>query len=62
MKRIVTKAKAAHQLREDVDPDIVFDMIVGTVVFRTMFSSTDKPSDFVDRLTDHKCRGLLPAQ
>jgi AcrR family transcriptional regulator len=57
---IIEDAQRAGIMRAGVDPDILFDMIVGTSVFRLLFSSSPMPDAFVDELTDHLCLGLRP--
>lgn len=60
MREIVTAGKAEGLIVQDADADVLFDMIVGTLVFRLMFSSTERPADHLETLVDQLCRSLAP--
>lgn len=60
MREIVAAGKANGSIVQDADADVLFDMIVGTLVFRLMFSSTERPADHLEKLVDHLCRSLAP--
>jgi AcrR family transcriptional regulator len=57
---IVRRAGAAGEIRPDVDADALFDMIVGTVIYRTIFSSVDPGEDFVDHVSTVILGGIRP--
>lgn len=60
MREIIAAGKANGSIVQDADADVLFDMIVGTLVFRLMFSSTERPADHLEKLVDHLCRSLAP--
>ena len=60
LQAIVADGKARGTIIADADADVLFDMIVGTLVFRIMFSSTERPEDHAGKLIDHLCRALAP--
>ena len=60
MREIVAAGKAEGLIVQDADADVLFDMIVGTLVFRLMFSSTERPADHLETLVDQLCRSLAP--
>jgi AcrR family transcriptional regulator len=43
---IVDRLKARREIVLDADPDLLFDMIIGAVTFRLIFSSFDRDDDF----------------
>lgn len=47
---IFAHAEANGSLRSGVDSDVVFDLLVGAVAFRTMFSSVELPNSITDEL------------
>ncbi|MFZ5706770.1 MAG: TetR/AcrR family transcriptional regulator [Pseudomonadota bacterium] len=51
MASIVDKGKAAGLVAGDCDPDALFDMMVGTLLYRALFSLETPPADYVDRVT-----------
>jgi AcrR family transcriptional regulator len=55
---IVAKGQAAGQIRTDIDPDTVFDMIVGSIIFRALLSEIAAPVDHVERLTDQLVKSI----
>lgn len=57
---IVEDAKKRGVIDSCADADIMFDMIVGTVIFRLIFSSADRPENFVEELTANLCRAFAP--
>ena len=62
LREIVSRAKARGTIDAAADADLLFDIIVGTLVFRLVFSSTQQPADLVEALTDLLCRALAPQQ
>ena len=58
MHEIVAAGQADGSVAADADADILFDMIVGTLIFRIMFSSKEIPADHSGKLVDHLCRAL----
>lgn len=59
--RMVAEAKAAGLMRPDVEPDSLYDLMMGSVIYRTIFSyrrmSKEIPEDLVDIIMD----GLQPS-
>ena len=55
---IVASGQAAGQIRTDIDPDTVFDMIVGSIIFRALLSEIAAPADHVERLTDQLVKSI----
>ena len=51
MASIVDKGKAAGLIAGDCDPDTLFDMMVGTLLYRALFSLETPPADYVERVT-----------
>lgn len=47
------------ELRDDIDPDLVTDMIVGVVIHRLLMRNRPMDPDDVERLVDQVLRGLL---
>ena len=60
VRAIVAAGKANGTINEAADADILFDLIVGTVIYRTMFSSIPKPEDHTRKLVDHLLRAFAP--
>jgi AcrR family transcriptional regulator len=55
---IVERERKAGAIRSDVDAGALFDMIVGTIIYRTIFSSVIPPEDFVDQITTIILKGI----
>jgi AcrR family transcriptional regulator len=55
---IVEKGQRSGLLHAGTDADTLFDTIVGTLIFRLMFSSKAPPASYVDRLTEQIIRGI----
>ncbi|SFR88692.1 TetR/AcrR family transcriptional regulator [Sphingomonas jatrophae] len=47
LRGIVAAGQQAGTIRMDVDGDVLFDMIVGGIVYRTLFSLQPAPSEYV---------------
>ncbi|WP_336951175.1 TetR/AcrR family transcriptional regulator [Sphingobium aromaticivastans] len=62
LQSIVARAKDRGVIDQAADADLLFDIIVGTLVFRLVFSSTERPTDLVEALTYHLCHALAPQQ
>ena len=60
LRAMVEKGKADGIINPDADGDMLFDMLVGTLIYRSMFSSTEKPADHSIKLTEALCRALAP--
>lgn len=60
VRAMVEHGKASGTINADADGDILFDMIVGTVIYRAMFSSIDRPSDHTAKLIEHLYRAFAP--
>ena len=60
LRAMVEKGKADGIITPDADGDMLFDILVGTLIYRSMFSSTEKPADHSAKLTDALCRALAP--
>ncbi len=48
---IVARGQAQGLIRVDVDADVLFDMIVGGLVYRALFSLQAEPQDYVARFS-----------
>lgn len=57
---IFAHAEANGRIRHGVDSDAVFDLLVGAVVFRTMFSSTELPYSITDELLEVVMAAIRP--
>ena len=57
---IVARAKERGVIDADADADMMFDMVVGTVLFRLVFSSAERPARLADDLTAALCRVFGP--
>lgn len=55
---IVSKAKYAGSIRATANSDILFDLLVGAIIFRTMFSSLSSSSAIIDEITDMIIAGI----
>jgi len=58
LRAMVERAKAEGEAREDSDADVLFDTIVGSLIFRLVFSSLPPADDIVTRLSDHLYRAI----
>ena len=52
--QVIEDAKSHKMVRADADSDVLFDMMVGTVLFRAVFSTEPIPNGYLDRV----CRGI----
>jgi len=57
---IVARAKERGVIDAHADADMMFDMVVGTVLFRLVFSSSERPVRLADDLTSALCRAFGP--
>jgi AcrR family transcriptional regulator len=55
---VVDKGKGLGIIRADVDPDALFDIIVGAIVFRLMFSTVLATPAIIDDITNIVLRGV----
>jgi len=60
LRAIVNRMKARGEIHQSADADFLFDLIVGPLAYRLVFSSAEVPEGLVDRLTDCLCRALSP--
>ena len=62
LREIVARAKERGVIDREAEADMMFDMTVGTVLFRLVFSSAERPARLADDLTAALCRvfGLRP--
>ena len=60
LRAMVKKGKADGIINQDADGDMLFDMLVGTLIYRSMFSSTTKPADHSGKLIEALCRAMAP--
>lgn len=57
---IFAHAVANGNVRDDIDSRAVFDLLVGAVVFRTMFSSAELADSMTDELLEVVMAGIRP--
>ncbi len=62
LREIVDRAKRKGYICAGSDADMLFDMVVGTLVFRMIHSSVPRPSGFADQFIDTLCRAFSPPQ
>jgi AcrR family transcriptional regulator len=55
---LLDKGKALGLVRDDVGPDTLFDILVGTIVFRLMFATLRATPAIIDEITDIVVRGI----
>lgn len=55
---LLDKGKALGLVRDDVGADAVFDILVGTIVFRLMFATLRATPAIIDEITDIVVRGI----
>ncbi len=55
---LVEKGKRLGLIRPDVAPDAVFDVVVGAIVFRLMFSTLHATPAIIDDITNIVVRGV----
>jgi AcrR family transcriptional regulator len=60
LRAIVDKGKITGKIRADANADILFDTLVGSILFRTMFSSRVATEHFGADLTHMLVAGLAP--
>ncbi len=60
LRDIVARAKVRGVIDVEADADMMFDMVVGTVLFRLVFSSAQRPARRADDLTAALCRVFGP--
>lgn len=58
---IVARAKARDVIDRGADADLLFDMIVGTITFRLVFSSVEGPDNFAAELAARLVRAFAPS-
>lgn len=60
LRDILARARKAGLIRTSIDADALFDLIIGAILFRTMFSSVDAPADYADEISMILLQGLRP--
>jgi AcrR family transcriptional regulator len=60
--RLIAGAKARHEVRSDIDANVLFDAFTGAVFFRVMIEGETRLGSYAQRLTDLLLHGLRPAQ
>lgn len=58
---IIRQGQETGLICSSIQADIVFDMIVGTLVYRALFSLEDVPSGYAEQVTRQIILGLAPA-
>jgi AcrR family transcriptional regulator len=58
LRAIVREGQAIGKIRPDANADVLFDAVVGSILFRVMFSSKAMCEDYPEALTDLLCAGL----
>jgi AcrR family transcriptional regulator len=60
LRAIVTRGKQSGAIRRDADADALFDMIVGTLIYRALFSLEPAPADYAETVSRQIVSGLVP--
>lgn len=58
LQRLLDRARPYGELRDGVSADIVFDLIVGGILFRLMFSSLPPTTSIIDEITETVLSGI----
>jgi AcrR family transcriptional regulator len=56
---IVAQARKRGEVRKSVDPDLVLDLISGSIFYRKLFSEADADTAYVERAIDAVLDGIL---
>jgi len=57
---VVRRGIELGKIDASIDPDSLFDLIVGATIFRAMISAHELPPTFIDDVTDILVHGLAP--
>lgn len=60
LRTIVARGRDAGLVRHDTDADVLFDTIVGTLVYRALFSLCDVPEGYAETFSRQIVAGLAP--
>ena len=57
---MIERAKARGQIRTDVEPEFVVDLVAGPILFRALFTSlvSPPPANFPERVVDAILDGI----
>lgn len=61
LRDILARARAQGLSRAGIDSDALFDLVIGAVLFRTMFSSVGVTADYVDEISMILLNGMAAA-
>lgn len=56
---IVAQARERGDVREDVDPDLVVDLISGSIFYRKLFSDEEADAAYIEQAVDAVLDGIL---